>query len=121
MFSLNKKTNAKKIDLVTDLDDLVSKSFAVKFKGKIHEIKPLSVQEFYNLAMALAQLSKIENIENTDPAQLLVTYYELFHSVCDSITMEDVESMEQAQVAAFLATILERFTPKMTEQEKKTH
>lgn len=118
MLSKLKKTEPK-VDLVTDLDDLISKSYAIKFKGKMHLIKPLSVQEYYSLAKALARLAQIENLEQIDATELVNAYYDLFSSVCETITLKDVEAMEQPQIAAFLATILDRFAPKESQDEKK--
>lgn len=114
--------------VVSDLDAMVAQSVAFKLHGKIHNIKPISVKEFYAFTNAMLSIQGLETAEHVTPAQIIDLYATLIRSVCDTVTRHDIEQMTQAQCGALLNLIVECVTGKAhaqgdgtgSEQKKNT-
>lgn len=104
------RTKAKNVDPVTDLDAIISEPVPFRFKGKTHFLKPVTVAEFLKFANANPKL--LNGITEPDlTAQILAErYFDVISSVCDTITLKDIQSMEQAQVAALYQLVLDMVT-----------
>lgn len=99
------------LEVVSDLDSIVSKSVGFRFEGRIHEIKPLSVQEFIYAANALAAcddlLARSKKGERMTEDMLLDAYAGVFAVMTESIDRDCVARMTIAQVGALYSLVLE--------------
>lgn len=110
-----------KAELIADLDALVSLPVSFILHGKEHVIKPVALEEFLKYTNAYAQLwnSQDENKKLSND-QLIEIYENLFSSVCETITKEDIKKMTQAQVGALFQLISDTVTGKTHVDQKKT-
>jgi hypothetical protein len=107
-----KALESPETQVVSDLDAMVSHPVAFRLHGQIHEIRPISVKEFYAFTNAIVSLQGLEKAEHITPSQVVDLYQRLIQSVCDSIDRSDVEKMTQAQCGALLNLIMECVTGK---------
>lgn len=118
----NLKQARNDIPVVSDLDAMVASSVPFRFQGKVHYIKPISVLEFYQYTQALAKLVELKDQEKVSGEELVDLYFNLFKTVCDTITHEDIEKMTTSQASALFALTLDCVTGKAQaeqDQEKK--
>lgn len=108
----SKALKDKDVEPVTDLDAIVAEKIPFRFQGKIHYIKPIALDEFLKFTNAQAQMSVILNDKSSSitAQELANQYYKIISAVCDSITLEDILNMEQAQVAALYQLVLDAVT-----------
>jgi len=106
--------------LVADLDSMVTKTVTFKVHGKMHEIPPLSVEEFMVFTARYSEVMALQQKEKVTPAELIDAYYMMVNSVCKTISKEDIKSMSQNQVAALYQLMVDVFTGKVFADEKKT-
>ena len=96
---------------VTDLDAIVAEPVPFRFKGKIHFLKPFSLEEFLKFTNAQTRLTNsLSSTEQISPKELAEKYHSVISSVCDTITVQDILSMEQAQVAALYQLVIDLVT-----------
>lgn len=119
-----KAKTLKETGPVTDLDAIVAESVHFRFKGKLHEIKPVTLEEF--LKFSNAQAALMDKIKSDDskltPDKLVQQYHQVISAVCDSITVEDIKGMEQVQVAALYQLVIDQVTGqvKASDGQKKS-
>jgi hypothetical protein len=106
--------------MVADLDALLDESISFRLHGRDHEIRPISAAEFFKFTNAYAGLSALGNKNEIPTEQLISAYYEVFSSVCGTITKEDVRQMSIAQVGALFQLIIESVTGRAQVDQKKT-
>lgn len=112
LFSLRSKVESS-AQVVSDLDALVAEPIAFRFKGRVHEIKPISTIELLKFTNAFATLQALSAKSGTVSVEELVSAYaEVISSVCPSITRADVEEMTQAQVGALFQLVMDSVTGK---------
>ena len=116
---LKEPKKSSKVEMIADLDAILSESVTFRLHGKIHTLKPLTVEEFLVYSRSLCNLVDLKEKETVTPSELVDCYYDLAHSVCSTIVREDIEKMTQGQVAALYQTILDTVTGKAF-GEKKT-
>lgn len=109
-------------ELVADFDAMSTDPVAFKLNGKIHEIKPITTGEFFAYANAFAKLMAMldEKKITIQPSELIERYYELFKSVCDTITIDDIRNSNNAQVAGLYQLVVDTVTGKTHADQKKT-
>lgn len=96
---------------ISDLDEILARPVPFRFKGKIHKLEPITTEDF--LLFSSAQTELMKAMSNTYPIsakELAQKIHRVFSSVCKTITVEDVESMQQAQVAALYQLVLDMIT-----------
>jgi len=99
--------------VVSDLDALVAEPIAFRFKGRVHEIKPISTLELLKFTNAFAALQTLQGKSDTvTVAELVDAYAGVIASVCPTITREHVEDMTQAQVSALFQLVMDSVTGK---------
>lgn len=109
------------VQVVADLDKLISEPVAFRFQGKVHLIKPMDVKTFLKTCNELTRLDDLRSKKEIANKELIDAYANLFCAVCDTISIADVYEMTQAQVSALLQQILECVTGKgHLSGEKKT-
>lgn len=105
------RTQALDIGPVADLDAIVADPIPFRFKGKIHVLKPIALDDFLKFTNAQAELLRAANDEVKLSAKELATkYHRLFASVCETISLDDVLGMEQVQIAALYQLIIDMTT-----------
>lgn len=110
------------VEVVADLDALVSEEVAFRFQGKTYYLRPLTAGEAFVAWQNLANLEEFKKRENVTFKDVLDFYSEMFKSVCPEITREDVAEMTQPQCAALLQLILDTITGRVfTESKKKVN
>jgi len=109
-------------ELVADFDALSSEPISFRLNGKIHQIKPINTAEFFKYANAYAKLMQMLDEKRTTihPRELIERYFEVFSSVCDSITMADIENSNNAQMAGLFQLIIDTVSGRSQADQKKT-
>lgn len=106
-----KASKQEDVGPVTDLDAIVAEAVPFRFNGKIHEIKPIDLEGFLKFTNAQINLrKKADDGELLDAAILAKNYHLVISAVCDTVTLNDVKSMSQAQVAALYQLVLDAIT-----------
>lgn len=113
-----------KVDVpVTDLDAIVSESVPFRFQGRIHELKPISLAEYLKFLNAMTEMNAaFQDKEAATPMtarDLAAKYHAVISAVCDSITLDDVMKMEQAQVAALYQLVIDQVTGQVDQGDGK--
>jgi hypothetical protein len=112
------RTQSKSTNLIADLDSMIIEAVEFKLHGKIHKIKPVSNIEFFKFTNAYANLWDATNKKALPPEKIIAGYFEIISSVCDSVTLKDVQQMTNAQVGALVQLIMDQVTGRL--DEKKT-
>lgn len=96
---------------VQDLDAIVSDPVPFRFQGTIHYLKPFTVAEYLKFVNAQFNLeNSLRNGEGLTAETLTVQYHAVISSVCDTITIDHIKSMEQVQVAALYQLVIDMIT-----------
>lgn len=107
------------VEVVSDLDALISKTVGFKFQDAIYGIKPLDMNEFLLVTNELAKLDALKTNKIKEVDQLLDGYQGLFDACLDK--QIDVKTMRYTQVTAVFNLILECMMGKaQLEMEKKS-
>lgn len=104
IFKTNKKQSAT---VIRDFDALVIEPVAFKLHGKIHTLKPISVEELWKFAHAMQAVQSATEKNEISVDGIKGAYLAIFQSVCPSIQMEDVDQMNQAQIGALLQFVID--------------
>lgn len=100
------------IEPVTDLDALIAEPVPFRYNGKIHNIKPIALDEFLKFTNAQANLMdaiKKDDVKLTAD-DLAGRYHSVISSLCDTISLDDVRNMSQPQVAALYQLVIDQVT-----------
>lgn len=116
--SVRDKFNPKKT--VLDLDAIIEKSQYVRFQGKVHEIKPILVEEFFSFANSLAAIQEMKNAEKVTVDMLVEAYYSLIYPACPTVTKDMIRASSHAQIYALIQFVLDHVSGRMTDEKKKT-
>lgn len=94
---------------IADLDEIIAKPVPFRFNGRIHQLDPITTEDFLLFSNAQAELMRVmQDKENPVSAkELAKKIHRVFHSVCKTINLEDVENMQQAQIAALYQLVLD--------------
>lgn len=122
---LSKKISqeTKDIEVYADLDKLIDEGIHVKFRDKIHYLKPLRTEEYYALSNALAKLWSLQGKKDFPPSDVTEGYFNIIHSVCETITLEDVKQATRAQLSGLYTCVMDHAYGRTQNQEdfqKKT-
>lgn len=107
------RTAKKQEDIgpVTDLDAIIAESVPFRFNGKIHKIKPIDLEGFLKFTNAQINLrKKADDGELLDANTLAKNYHLVITAVCDTVTLDDIKSMSQVQIAALYQLVLDAIT-----------
>lgn len=96
--------------VVTNLDAIKNRTIAFRYNGKVHKIKPLSVEKYVEAAAAMAAIAElIENKKKVkSEAQLLDAYHAIFSVMCPTVSRSDLNEMSVQQIGALYNTVLEQ-------------
>lgn len=106
---------------ISDLDAIIVKSVPFRFKGKIHRLDPINLEDFLKFTSAQATLmTAMSNQElQLSAKDLAQKIFNVFSSVCSTLTLDDVLAMEQVQVAALYQLVLDMVTGQVDMGEGK--
>ena len=103
---------------VADLDAIVADPVFFRYKGKIHELKPMSLEHFLKFSNAQAELmAGVKEDVKLTAQDLADRYLKVINSVCDTITRDDILEMEQVQVAALYQLVIDLVTGQVATEE----
>jgi hypothetical protein len=113
------------IEVITDLDAILTRTIAFQLNGKMYKVPPLTVERFTMAVNGLAMIDQLRLRDSEEKKisekELLDAYEVVFSSVCPSIKRRDIEAMSQQQVAALFNTILAQIMgQKRFDSEKKS-
>jgi hypothetical protein len=116
------RSKYKDVEVVADFDAMSSEPVAFKLNGKIHTIKPITNTEFFTFANAYARLTALlkDKGDSVPAEQVFDGYYEVFRSVCETISMDDIKNANSAQLGGVYQLIIDCVTGKAYVDEKKT-
>jgi hypothetical protein len=121
--SLFRPTRSQAIDQgpVTDLDAIIAEPVCFKFKGKIHRLNPIDLKDFLKYTNAQAALMRIVNDQEAKltAQQLGERYLAVISPLCQTITIDDIMSMEQVQVAALYQLVIDMVTGQVDQGDGK--
>lgn len=104
--------------IVSDLDAMVANPIAFRLHGKVHQLRPVTVKEFFAYANALLGLERLKSDEKLSDEQIVDIYCQLIQAVCETITRDDVKAMTHPQASALLQLIIEHINGKAHAPEK---
>jgi hypothetical protein len=104
--------------MVSDLDALIETPITFRLHGKVHTIKPISTLMFFEVCNKLDAVQNVAKAQGSTKDNVIGGYFELFRSVCDSVSRKDVEDMTYAQATALLSIVVQHIQGK-TQLEKK--
>ncbi len=98
---------------VADLDAIVAEPVPFRFKGRIHTLKVVDLEHFLKFTNAQSALMKAAGDQKSSPMtprDLAIKYHQVINPLCDTITVDDIMSMEQVQIAALYQLITDMVT-----------
>ena len=112
MSDVNLKPTRQAESLYADLDAIIAEPIYFKLHGKRHKIKPITTKEFLRVSNALSALWDMMDKKEITPIEVIDRYTELIQSVCDTVTRQDVENMEQQQAVGLMQLVMDSMTGK---------
>lgn len=103
------RAQKKPIQIITDLDALISEPIGFRFAGEDYEIKPVDTESFMKVANALGNIQEIlrqraEGQEVSDE-QVYRAYLRFTEPLCPGITLKTLKSMAIPQIHALINLI----------------
>lgn len=110
-----------KVEIITDLDAILTRTVGFRFNGRIYQIKPLTLEQFALATNALAGIDLLRRETHIDSDQLIDAYANLFEVVCPEIGRKDIQEMGVQRVAALYQLVVEIIVGKAEiEAQKKS-
>lgn len=95
-----KRTDA---ECIADLDALVTETVQFFWRGRYHDIPPITTESFFKAMNALAELDILRNEKKVkDVEQLEQAYAAYFAIVCPSIGLNELQAMQHPQMGALM-------------------
>ena len=94
------------VNMVADLDSMISKPVGIRLFGKVHQIKPMDQETFLKTVNSLAQMDFLRKQRDVNREKILDGYAVIFASCCNSISRKDVEKMTEAQISGFFNQVI---------------
>lgn len=106
---------------IVDLDAIIAEPVPFRFRGKIHVLEPIDLESFLKFTSAQAELMRtLNDKENPLGAdEFAQKMHRLYSSVCKTLTLQDVQKMEQSQVAALYQLVLDLTTGQVDKGDGK--
>lgn len=95
------------VEVYANLDKLIAEPLKFELFGKVRRLKPVTTEEFYKLVNALVTFNDLTAQTDTTPDQVIDKISDVFCSICDDITREDVSKMNRIQIGALYSLIME--------------
>lgn len=106
-------------DEVCDLDVILSRRATFTFRGKVHEILPITTERLFSFWSAAQEVQKVkyDTAEQANKA-----FYKLTKTICNSLTLKDASLMSVVQKANLLEHVTRKImgqTPLVDALKKK--
>jgi hypothetical protein len=105
-------------DVTIDLDAIIEDTQYVRFQGMVHEIKPILVEEFFALAVAMAKLNEIKTAAVVTTDEVVSAYHAFIGPACPTITKEMILKASHAQIYALIEFIVGHIKGRAHEKKK---
>ncbi len=99
------KAQARTIEVVTDLDAILTRQVAFRFQGRTFTLDPLDTTQFFLAVNAIAECEKARQREKLPDTDLLDLYYGVFKHVCPQIKRKMLDGMKVQQVVMLFNTV----------------
>lgn len=100
----------KPVKVISDLDALISQPIGFKYLGKDHIIEPMTTENYIEVCQGLYDMDIVARRKEDDPEfekdAIYAAYFRFIHSVCKTITLEDLKKAKIAQLHALIALII---------------
>ncbi len=111
--------------LVADIDKIVSQPVSFNLHGRVRVLKPISTEEFLKFTKAYNELVLTQEQEDVTAKTYIKNIYKMFKTVCNDISIKDIQEMNQVQIGALHGLIVrtvsgEIFTEDQESFEKKS-
>lgn len=104
---------------IADLDAMLARPKSFRLFGRWRELKPLTTAEFYAFMSATAEFYALKDAkfasEKERSKAIADKCFEIFKSVCDDLTREEVDRMALVQCLALFGHITDSVTGKLHE------
>lgn len=100
----------KPVELISDLDKIITKTYLFIFEGKEYSINPVSLEDFARYSQALANISNIQSKKEVSQKEVIEAYAEFISSVCPEVTVSMIERMTLPQLGALTNLVVSVIT-----------
>lgn len=118
MFKRFKPAREENFEIIADIDKVVSSPIGIKLHGRDHRIEPLTTETFLKWSKSVGELYSLASKEVTED-QMKQAYFNCIHSLCKTVTMDDIMKCEKSQIAALFGVILDHCTGRAHTDEYK--
>lgn len=94
-------------EVFVDLDALINDEITFKLHGKTYALKNLDVKTFMNFANEVSHVQDLYKKQEVSSEEVLKTYVDLIHSLCDDFNEDVAQTMTHSQIAALLQLCLD--------------
>lgn len=105
---------ARDASVVVDLDDLIAKPVAFKFRGKTYLVEPVTAEKFIEISDSLAiagnLLTAAQGGAEIHDSQVYAAYQKFVSALVPSFTVDILKQMQLAQVHALINLIIKHAT-----------
>jgi hypothetical protein len=103
----------RRVNLIADLDDLISQPIGFKYLGKEYIIEPMTTHNFMIVSRALQDLENVlkdKNNEDFNEDDIYQAYYDFISTLCPRISISDIRKAKIAQLHALLNLMIRHIT-----------
>lgn len=102
-----------------DLDAVLARPLTLKFKGVVHSLKHVTMQERLEFDQAWIQAFAVMRDQQSTADEVVQAYHDVISSVCETLSLEDVKGMTKDQAEQLLKFIVDVIRLGAGEVEKK--
>lgn len=113
------------VKILSDFDSMVTEEVGFKFMGKIHILKPVSVENFMRITIAyrklIDMLQKRSQGEALTDKEVFQRYYDLIHPIVPTIQIDQIESMTLVMLNNLVNLVLRQISgdPTLYDSDQK--
>jgi len=115
------RSAAKESELIADLDAMIAEPIAFRLHGKNHEILPISTKDFLKFSIEYEKIFGDKNKGGMTPEQVVERCYRMFKTLIPTISKNDIDNMNQAQVGALFSLVVDMVTGKAHVSDPKDY
>lgn len=101
-----RKEPAERIEIVADLDRIMSRSVGFVLNGKTRVIRPIVESQFLLYANEMGKLYHMFNDRNIDKEKVKEQVWAVVSNICDNISREEVDNMGAIQLNSLFNVIV---------------
>jgi hypothetical protein len=100
-------TRDKNVEIYADLDKVLEEPLYFRCGGKVHKLKPVTLEYFYKFTNANVKFFDLKSDEQVTPESVVDIYYEVVSSICDTISKEDIKELGYMKIGLLYNLISE--------------